>query len=176
MFDGIKVIDADGHVKPNELYDQHLDSRFKPDLEELKRIAETRPSKWFFGYFPQINTGRPLGFDKPLVRSGRRVGGPQPSRLPSDLGSLPGRGSARMLSRRHRAAALRMRQVRVRQQSFPPAFCHQPIRDHARLFLLVLCAVSISMRPTFETRTRELSLIRAGLRIAGARRSQSHIR
>ncbi len=83
MFNGIKVIDADGHVmEPNELYDQYLDSKFKPDLEELKKIAATRPSKWFFGYFHQLNTGRPLGFaqiDKPLVRSGRRSEGEQPN-------------------------------------------------------------------------------------------------
>jgi predicted TIM-barrel fold metal-dependent hydrolase len=82
MFNGIKVIDADGHVmEPNELYDQYLDKKFKPDLEELKKVAATRPSKWFFGYFHQLNTGRPLGIaqiDKPLVRSGRRPEGVQP--------------------------------------------------------------------------------------------------
>jgi len=49
MFNGIKVIDADGHVmEPNELYDQYLESKFKPELEELKKIAATRRSKWFF--------------------------------------------------------------------------------------------------------------------------------
>ena len=38
MFNGIKVIDADGHVmEPNELYDQYLENKFKPDLEELKQ-------------------------------------------------------------------------------------------------------------------------------------------
>ncbi len=40
MFNGIKVIDADGHVmEPNELYDRYLEGRFKPDLEDLKREA-----------------------------------------------------------------------------------------------------------------------------------------
>ena len=63
MFNGITVIDNDGHVmEPNELYDQYLDKKFKPDLEKLKQVAATRPSKWFFGYFHQLNTGRPLGF------------------------------------------------------------------------------------------------------------------
>jgi uncharacterized protein len=82
MFDGIKVIDADGHVmEPNELYDQYLESKFKPELEELKKIAATRPSKWFFGYFHQLNTGRPLGVeavDKPLMRTGRKPHGETP--------------------------------------------------------------------------------------------------
>jgi hypothetical protein len=31
------------------------------DLDELKLIAESRRSKWFFGFFRQLNTGRPLG-------------------------------------------------------------------------------------------------------------------
>ena len=31
MFNGIKVIDADGHVmEPNELYDQYLDGNLSP--------------------------------------------------------------------------------------------------------------------------------------------------
>ena len=31
MFNGNKVIDADGHVmEPNELYDEYLDQKFKP--------------------------------------------------------------------------------------------------------------------------------------------------
>ena len=60
MFNGIKVIDADGHVmEPNELYDQYLDPKFRADLEELKLVAESRRSKWFFGFFHQLNTGRP---------------------------------------------------------------------------------------------------------------------
>ena len=83
MFNGIKVIDADGHVmEPNELYDHYLESKFKPQLEELKKLAETRASKWFFGFFHQLNTGRPLGvasIDKPLVRSGRRPQGESPN-------------------------------------------------------------------------------------------------
>src|ERR1700675_4005816 len=83
MFDGIKVIDADGHVmEPNELYDQYLESKFKPDLEELKKLAATRASKFFFGYFHQLNTGRPLGVagaDKPLVRTGRKPSGEAPN-------------------------------------------------------------------------------------------------
>src|SRR5258708_34210463 len=82
MFNGIKVIDADGHVmEPNELYDQYLESKFKPELEELKKIAATRRSKWFFGYFHQLNTGRPLGVaavDKPLMRTGRKPHGETP--------------------------------------------------------------------------------------------------
>jgi hypothetical protein len=83
MFNGIRVIDADGHVmEPNELYDRYLEKKFLPDLDELKKVAATRPSKWFFGYFHQLNTGRPLGFaqiDKPLVRGGRRREGDQPN-------------------------------------------------------------------------------------------------
>src|ERR1700691_2886439 len=83
MFNGIKVIDADGHVmEPNELYDEYLDPKFKPDLDELKRIASTRASKYFFGYFHQLNTGRPLGVaarDKPLVRTGRKPHGEKPA-------------------------------------------------------------------------------------------------
>lgn len=59
MFNGIKVIDADGHVmEPNELYDEYLESKFKPELEELKKVAATRASKYFFGYFHELNTGR----------------------------------------------------------------------------------------------------------------------
>ena len=75
MFNGIKVIDADGHVmEPNDLYDRYLEAKYQPDLEELKREAARRPSKFFFGMFHQLNTGRPLGVphpDKPLVRGGR---------------------------------------------------------------------------------------------------------
>ncbi len=83
MFNGNRVIDADGHVmEPNELYDNYLENKFKPDLDELKRIAATRTSRYFFGYFHQLNTGRPLGIanpDKPLVRSGRRPQGEIPN-------------------------------------------------------------------------------------------------
>jgi hypothetical protein len=75
MFNGNQVIDADGHVmEPSGLYDAFLASQFKPDLEDLKREAAARPSKFFFGFFHQLNTGRPLGVphpDKPLVRTGR---------------------------------------------------------------------------------------------------------
>ncbi len=82
MFEGSKVIDADGHVmEPNELYDQYIDAKFRADLEDLKKIAATRRSKYFFGFFHQLNTGRPLGAasqDKPLVRSGRRPEGDAP--------------------------------------------------------------------------------------------------
>src|SRR5882757_7542926 len=82
MFNGIKVIDADGHVmEPNELYDQYLDSKYKSQLEELKNVAATRRSKYFFGYFHQLNTGRPLGvamIDKPLMRTGRKPVGELP--------------------------------------------------------------------------------------------------
>ena len=40
MFNGNKVIDADGHVmEPNELYDEYIDVKFKPQLDELKKIA-----------------------------------------------------------------------------------------------------------------------------------------
>jgi hypothetical protein len=73
MFNGIKVIDADGHVmEPNELYDQYLDPKFRADPEELKLVAESRRSKWFFGFFHQLNTGRPLGvadIETPLMRT-----------------------------------------------------------------------------------------------------------
>ena len=62
MFNGNRVIDADGHVmEPNELYDEYLDRKFRPELDELKKIAATRASKYFFGYFHQLNTGRPIG-------------------------------------------------------------------------------------------------------------------
>ena len=45
-FNGIKAIDADGHVmEPNELYDQYLDPKFRDDLEELKLVAESRRAK-----------------------------------------------------------------------------------------------------------------------------------
>src|SRR5579863_3184007 len=83
MFNDINVIDADGHVmEPNELYDTYLEAKYKPDLEELKAIAATRSSKYFFGFFHQLNTGRPLGvaqIDKPLFRSGRRPEGEMPN-------------------------------------------------------------------------------------------------
>ena len=63
MFSGIKVIDADGHVmEPNELYEEYLDPEFRADLEELKLVADSRRSKWFFGFFHQLNSGRPLGW------------------------------------------------------------------------------------------------------------------
>src|SRR5277367_7068384 len=82
MFNGIKVIDADGHVlEPNELYDEYIEQKFKPELDELKRIAATRASKYFFGYFHQLNTGRPLGIaapEKQLMRTGRKPDCEQP--------------------------------------------------------------------------------------------------
>jgi len=75
MFNGNKVIDTDGHVmEPNDLYDRYLETKFMPDLEELKQETDGRASKFFFGIFHQLNTGRPLGVphpDKPLVRTGR---------------------------------------------------------------------------------------------------------
>jgi hypothetical protein len=83
MFNAIPVIDADGHVmEPNELYDHYLESKYKPDLEELKAIAATRRSKYFFGFFHQLETGRPLGIastDSPLMRTGRRPQGDSPN-------------------------------------------------------------------------------------------------
>jgi predicted TIM-barrel fold metal-dependent hydrolase len=88
MFDGIRVIDADGHVmEPNELYDRYIDPQFRSDLDELKRLAATRSSHYFFGYFHQLNTGRPLGVahvDEPLVRAARR---PRPDR-PNPRGGM----------------------------------------------------------------------------------------
>src|SRR5271163_3278854 len=82
MFNGTKVIDADGHVmEPNELYDYYLEEKFKPDLADLKKQAEAAASRHFFGFFHQLNTGRPLGVPhpaKPLVRSGRRPHGETP--------------------------------------------------------------------------------------------------
>jgi len=82
MFNGNKVIDTDGHVmEPNDLYDRYLEEKFKPDLEDLKREAAGRPSKYFFGIFHQLNTGRPLGVphpDQPLVRTGRNPRGDKP--------------------------------------------------------------------------------------------------
>src|SRR5258708_38290646 len=82
MFNGIKVIDADGNVmEPKELYEEYLDSKFKPELDDLKKVASTRASKYFFGYFHQLNTGRPLGIaalDKPLTRTGRKPHGEKP--------------------------------------------------------------------------------------------------
>jgi predicted TIM-barrel fold metal-dependent hydrolase len=88
MFDGIRVIDADGHVmEPNELYDRYIDPQFRSDLDELKRLAATRASHYFFGYFHQLNTGRPLGVarvDEPLMRAARR---PRPER-PNPRGGM----------------------------------------------------------------------------------------
>jgi uncharacterized protein len=82
MFNGSKVIDADGHVmEPNGLYDEYLEPGLRPELQELKRQVETMPSKAFFGIFHQLNTGRPLGVphpDKPLLRTGRSPHGEQP--------------------------------------------------------------------------------------------------
>src|SRR5215469_15492408 len=83
MFNGIKVIDADGHVmEPNELYDQYIDPKFRAELEALKQSTATRAAKHFFGFFHQLNTGRPLGIvdlEKPLVRSARRPNGELPN-------------------------------------------------------------------------------------------------
>jgi uncharacterized protein len=83
MFNGNRVIDADGHVmEPDELYDVYLERKFKPDLDELKKIAAARGSRYFFGYFHQLNTGRPLGIanpDQPLLRRGRRPEGEMPN-------------------------------------------------------------------------------------------------
>lgn len=79
MFNGIEVIDADGHVmEPDSLYDEFLESRFKPQLETLKQQRERLQAKAFFGFFQQLNSGRPLGVPKPkkpLVRAGRRPHG-----------------------------------------------------------------------------------------------------
>ena len=82
MFNGSRVIDADGHVmEPNDLYDRYLEPKFRGDLEDLKRLAESRSSRYFFGIFHQLNTGRPLGVasvEKPLVRTGRKPHGELP--------------------------------------------------------------------------------------------------
>src|SRR5258708_17315545 len=82
MFKGIRVWVGGGRgMEPNELYDECLDGKFKPDLDEVKKVAPTRTSKYFFGYFHQLNTGRPLGIaapDKPLRRSGRKPHGEIP--------------------------------------------------------------------------------------------------
>lgn len=65
MFNGNKVIDTDGHVmEPNDLYDHYLETKFKPDLENLKKEAEGRPSKFFFGISisstPGVRSGCPI--------------------------------------------------------------------------------------------------------------------
>jgi uncharacterized protein len=79
MFNGIEVIDSDGHVmEPDHLYDEFLESRFKPELQALKERKASLQAKAFFGFFQQLNSGRPLGVpkpDKPLVRAGRRPHG-----------------------------------------------------------------------------------------------------
>ena len=79
MFNGTRVIDSDGHVmEPDGLYDQYLEAKYLPDLEELKCRKAALHSANFFGFFQQLNTGRPLGVptpSKPLVRAGRRPHG-----------------------------------------------------------------------------------------------------
>jgi hypothetical protein len=76
VFNGAMVIDADGHVmEPDELYDEYLEANFRPQLEELKRQKALLRARNFFGFFQQLNTGRPLGVTKsvePLRRAGRR--------------------------------------------------------------------------------------------------------
>ncbi len=89
MFNGSGVIDTDGHVmEPNALYDEYLESRFKPQLEDLKRETARLPSDFFFGIFHRLNTGRPLGVanpEKPLFRTGRR---PEGGELPDMRGGF----------------------------------------------------------------------------------------
>jgi predicted TIM-barrel fold metal-dependent hydrolase len=79
MFDGVGVIDADGHVmEPDSLYDEYLDKRFIPFLDELKAQKRRLEAKNFFGIFQQLDTGQYLGRaqrGKPLKRAGRRPHG-----------------------------------------------------------------------------------------------------
>jgi predicted TIM-barrel fold metal-dependent hydrolase len=79
MFGASKVVDSDGHVmEPDSLYETYLESRYRPDLEELIRQKKALDAKNFFGFFQQLDTGRPLGVVDPrvrLVRAGRRPHG-----------------------------------------------------------------------------------------------------
>lgn len=79
MFNGIGVIDSDGHVmEPDALYDEYLEKRFAPLLEELKAQKQRLQAKNFFGIFQQLDTGQFLGREakgKPLKRAGRRPHG-----------------------------------------------------------------------------------------------------
>lgn len=73
------VIDSDGHVmEPDGLYDELLESKFLKDLDDLKRHRSELGAKNFFGFFQELNTGRPLGIAaplQPLKRAGRRPHG-----------------------------------------------------------------------------------------------------
>ena len=76
MYNGIKVIDADGHVmEPNELYDQYIESKYKPDLEELKNSRRPGPpngsSATSISSTPDARSGI-ANPEKPLMRSGRK--------------------------------------------------------------------------------------------------------
>jgi hypothetical protein len=79
VFNGVMVIDADGDVmEPDELYDEYLEVDFLPQLEELKRQKALLHARHFFGFFQQLNMGRPLGVTRPvepLRRAGRRPHG-----------------------------------------------------------------------------------------------------
>jgi len=79
MFNGNRVIDSDGHVmEPDALYDEYLEAKFRPDLDCIKEQKRRLQAKSFFGFFQQLNTGRPLGVTDPcrrLVRAGRRPHG-----------------------------------------------------------------------------------------------------
>jgi predicted TIM-barrel fold metal-dependent hydrolase len=79
MFNGIGVIDSDGHVmEPDTLYDEYLERKFFPMLEELKAQKERLQARNFFGIFQQLDTGQHLGRaqrGKSLRRAGRRPHG-----------------------------------------------------------------------------------------------------
>ena len=76
MFAGTRVIDSDGHVmEPDALYETYLDSKFRPQLDELILQKNALHAKNFFGIFQKLDTGRPLGVIDPnvrLTRAGRR--------------------------------------------------------------------------------------------------------
>ncbi len=79
MFKETRVIDSDGHVmEPDGLYDEYLEPKFAKDLADLKGRRSELGGKNFFGFFQELNTGRPLGItepNQPLKRAGRRPHG-----------------------------------------------------------------------------------------------------
>lgn len=142
-------------MEPDALYDEYLESRFKPDLDELVRQKKRLKAANFFGIFQQIYTGRPLGIPNPttrLVRAGRRPHGISPTAL--------------RIVVQHAQRFVKGELVDKRGGSDP----HIRVRDMDRegIDVAVLFATAVSSFCILKTVEFELAMIRAYHRWLGA--------
>jgi predicted TIM-barrel fold metal-dependent hydrolase len=149
VFAGTRVIDSDGHVmEPDALYETHLESKFRPHLDELIRQKNALHAKNFFGFFQKLDTGRPLGVIDPQVRLTRA------GRRPHGISAA----AAKILA--EQARRIVMRELADKRGGHDP---HVRIRDMDRegIDIAVLFATAASSLCVVETVDFEIAMLEA---------------